>query len=1109
MTSKRMQMKLFVALAALAAAACNVDESGKIKCADDSSCPSDYPVCGSGVCIAGTSTTQNAVAVIGVAGKQSTDPVRGTVTVQVAARASTGVASVALTSGTQSFSGTASTTPGVFNVPVDTTKLADGTVTLTATVTAGNGTTITAQSTLVVDNTAPTFPQATVTPATAQDGMMVKLDVQVSESLGALAGPVTTSTGGSAGQMAEIAPATPAAGATPEVRHLGYLVTSTNPVGTYTVTLTATDRAGNVSAPLAKTFDVVLPPTVASFSASPSVISSGDMSTLTATFANGIATVDNGIGAVTTGQGTSTGTLTNSMTFKVTVTNAAGVSVTAEARVTVAAPPAITSFTAPAAATSVTLTSGGNVILTPVFTNGTAQISNSADSTVVTATSGTGFDTGPLSSSRTYALTVSNAAGLSVTRTVLVTVVPAPICTSLIPSPSTITAGTSTLLTPTFANGTGSIDQGVGAVSSGTAVTSGTLNPTLTGGTATVTFTLTVTNAAGTACTAPAANVTVVAAPTITAFTITSSAGSTTPLTTITAGTGVVAKVTFSTGSPTGGLAILTNDGSATNNVILTSGVATASLTPAVGTGAATVVNFTATVTNSAGTQSTKTVTVTVVPAPAIGTNLTASSATNTALCTAAQNCVVATGTTDVTLSASFSNGTASVRASNGASATMTSGSPLALSAFSPPITSVASPLTFALTVTNASGATASSQVVTVSISQLSSTSATTPQRSGHTATLLPNGKVLLAGGTLGGLATRTSVIFDPTAVSPTFTTIGDDAAANSANLTCKRTGHAAVLLPNGKVLVAGGCNDTAANSISSDIFDPTAGTYTAGPTLLDPSSQVTPLGRKQFTLVVATSATNQTLVVMAAGRQIGGPGPSVNDTFTTSGTFAATWDMSGAAFTSLTIGTGTIRARAMHTSTVLSNGKILLAGGESESGATQTVLNTSDVLDPFAGTIASGGNMTAARELHAAVKLSSGSVIVFGGSGDQSSLTQSGLNSVDFFDATSGQFDSTAASTRGGFAIGRFNLTGTLLISGEILLAGGQATTAGLRSTAVEVYNPNLVAGAVTGGVEPNIPQLKSARSQHSASALVDGTVAIVGGTSGSASAEIYDPNP
>ena len=43
MTSKRMGMKLLVAVAALAATACNVDEAGKIKCADDASCPSDYP----------------------------------------------------------------------------------------------------------------------------------------------------------------------------------------------------------------------------------------------------------------------------------------------------------------------------------------------------------------------------------------------------------------------------------------------------------------------------------------------------------------------------------------------------------------------------------------------------------------------------------------------------------------------------------------------------------------------------------------------------------------------------------------------------------------------------------------------------------------------------------------------------------------------------------------------------------------------------------------------------------------------------------------------------------------------------------------------------------
>jgi hypothetical protein len=66
-----------------------------------------------------------------------------------------------------------------------------------------------------------------------------------------------------------------------------------------------------------------------------------------------------------------------------------------------------------------------------------------------------------------------------------------------------------------------------------------------------------------------------------------------------------------------------------------------------------------------------------------------------------------------------------------------------------------------------------------------------------HTETLLPNGKVLVAGGGNGngGGAVASAELYDPT--SGTWTATGSLATA--------RSGHTATLLPNGKVLVAGG----------------------------------------------------------------------------------------------------------------------------------------------------------------------------------------------------------------------------------------------------------------------------------------------------------------
>ena len=87
--------------------------------------------------------------------------------------------------------------------------------------------------------------------------------------------------------------------------------------------------------------------------------------------------------------------------------------------------------------------------------------------------------------------------------------------------------------------------------------------------------------------------------------------------------------------------------------------------------------------------------------------------------------------------------------------------------------------------------------------------------RYGHTATLLPNGKVLVAGGRSSNASPLASAELYDQATGKWRTT---------GSLANARSGHTATLLPNGKVLVAGGC----AGLASAELYEPASGTWTA-----------------------------------------------------------------------------------------------------------------------------------------------------------------------------------------------------------------------------------------------------------------------------------------
>lgn len=223
-----------------------------------------------------------------------------------------------------------------------------------------------------------------------------------------------------------------------------------------------------------------------------------------------------------------------------------------------------------------------------------------------------------------------------------------------------------------------------------------------------------------------------------------------------------------------------------------------------------------------------------------------------------------------------------------------------------------------------------------------------------HTATLLPDGKVLIAAGhdeTENGPQTHNvAELYDP--VGGTFT-------PTTGHLHVDRDGHTATLLPNEKVLIAGGLQTTTpgyGNCLNStELFDPASQTFALGPTM-----SVTRCGHRATLL-----PTGKVLIV-------GGSGAS-----------AELYDPVGNTFTST--GAMTVR-RGDPTATLLLNGQVLVAGGYTAVGPGTT--NSAELYDPATGTFTATASMWVARQEHTATLLPGGRVLVAGGTDGTTDLS-------------------------------------------------------------------------------------------------------------------------
>jgi hypothetical protein len=227
---------------------------------------------------------------------------------------------------------------------------------------------------------------------------------------------------------------------------------------------------------------------IQSFIATPATITAGNSSTLTWSV-TGAATlsIDPAPGPVT---GTSQAiTPSQTTTYTLTATDAAGRSVTQQTIVTVAAMPTIDSFTAAAQ----TIRAGNSTTLTAKFSGGDGVV----DHGVSSVASGTPIGTGTLGANATFTLTVTNTAGTSATAMVTVTVVPKPTIKSFVAAANPVFAGQTATLTATFDGVRGVVVPFIGQVASGMPYPTDIIEDPIP-----VTYTLTVSNAANDVATA-------------------------------------------------------------------------------------------------------------------------------------------------------------------------------------------------------------------------------------------------------------------------------------------------------------------------------------------------------------------------------------------------------------------------------------------------------------------------------------------------------------------------------------------------------------------------------------------------------------------------------
>ena len=325
--------------------------------------------------------------------------------------------------------------------------------------------------------------------------------------------------------------------------------------------------------------------------------------------------------------------------------------------------------------------------------------------------------------------------------------------------------------------------------------------------------------------------------------------------------------------------------------------------------------------------------------------------------------------------------------------------------------------------------------------------------RLAHTATLLEDGRLLVAGGRGRGAGrwpeTRASTqIFDP----------DSGAWSSAAQMARKRDAHTAALLEDGRVMALGG-RDFQKYHNSTEVYDPAADTWIAGPKM----------STKRFDHASVLLG-DGTVLVMGGTNILLAPVEVAETCDAAAETCTLTGPMS--------------QARAQHTATMLQEGRVLVSGGSRGGvGTDAPAFDTAEIYDPEAGEWSTVAGMSVGHSRHTATLLQDGRVLVTGGTGK--------ITAAELFDPATGTW-----SSAGSMSQWRAQHVAVLLADGRVLIVGGIGNLA-----SAEVYDP------ATNTLSP-AGEMGESRYRFTVTLLKDDTVMLVGGQTVdkvSASAELY----